>query len=378
MGAFHGGHLRAVRRRPRRMRHRRRQPLRQPGAVRRRRGSRGVSARRGARPRGGGGAGVDFVFARRSRRCTRRLPDLGRRDGARRDPRGRAPARPLPRRGDCLPQALHDRPAGRRVLRPEGRAAGGGDPPPDPRPRAPDRAPRRRHRARRRRPRALVAQRRAVAGRAPRCARAAAGARDEGRRRGARAPERPRRRLRRDRSFRSTRARRRHPRRREPVSSTTSPSTRRCLHEHATPQARPGHARARQAAADGARRDEAARPEDRHGHRLRRSRRSHRGRGRRRHRARRRLGGDDRARPLVDRPGDDGRDDRAHARRHAGRAAAARRRRHAVRVLPGLGRVGGRERGSLRQGSRRRRGQDRGRRPDALPRAGARRRRASP
>ena len=42
------------------------------------------------------------------------------------DPRGRPPARPLPRRGDGLPQALQHRPAGRRVLRPEGRAAGRG------------------------------------------------------------------------------------------------------------------------------------------------------------------------------------------------------------------------------------------------------------
>ena len=63
-------------------------------------------------------------------------------------------------------------------------------------------------------------------------------------------------------------------------------------------------------------------------------------RGRRRPDPRRRLGRDDRARPRLDRARDDGRDDRPHARRHARRAAAARRRRHAVRVVPGLRRGG--------------------------------------
>ena len=48
-----------------------------------------------------------------------------------------------------------------------------------------------------------------------------------------------------------------------------------------------------------------------------------------------------------------------------GRAAAARRRRHAVRLVPGLGRAGARERDPLRQGSERRRRQAGGRRADA-------------
>ena len=52
-----------------------------------------------------------------------------------------------------------------RVLRPEGRAAGRGDPDDDPRPRARGRAPRPADRSRRRRPRALVAQRAPLAAR---------------------------------------------------------------------------------------------------------------------------------------------------------------------------------------------------------------------
>ena len=52
-----------------------------------------------------------------------------------RDPRGRAPAGPLPRRRDRLPQAVQHRPAGPRLLRAEGRAAGRGDPPHGARPR---------------------------------------------------------------------------------------------------------------------------------------------------------------------------------------------------------------------------------------------------
>ena len=105
-------------------------------------------------------AGVDLVFAPARRGdVPARLPDLGRGDRARRDPRGRAPARPLPRRRDGLPQALHDRPPGRRLLRPEGRAAGRGAPAADRRPRPRARAACAADRARRRRPRALVAQR---------------------------------------------------------------------------------------------------------------------------------------------------------------------------------------------------------------------------
>ena len=107
----------------------RRQRVREPGAVRR---------------------GEDLVRyprdeERRPRRCPRRpasilssarpstemyppgfqtwvdVSELGSRAG------GRPPARALPRRRDGVPQALRHRPAGRRVLRPEGRAAGGGD-----------------------------------------------------------------------------------------------------------------------------------------------------------------------------------------------------------------------------------------------------------
>ena len=63
------------------------------------------------------------------------LPDVGRRHRARRDARGRAPARALPRRRDRLPEALHDRPPRHRLLRPEGCPAGRGASPPDPRPR---------------------------------------------------------------------------------------------------------------------------------------------------------------------------------------------------------------------------------------------------
>ena len=58
-----------------------------------------------------------------------------------------------------------------------------------------------------------------------------------------------------------------------------------------------------------------------------------------------------------------------------GARAAARRRGHAVRLVPGLRRGRRRERHPLREGGRRGRGQDRGRRPVALPRPGARRRR---
>ena len=67
----------------------------------------------------------------------------------------------------------------------------------------------------------------------------------------------------------------------------------------------------------------------------------------------------------LDRAGDDGRDARADARGDARRAPAARDRRHAVRLVPGLGRRRARERHPLRQGGRRRCRQARGRRPDA-------------
>ncbi len=77
-------------------------------------------------------------------------------------------------------------------------------------------------------------------------------------------------------------------------------------------------------------------------------------------------------------PGHDGRDDRARPGGDARRAAAARRRGHAVRLLPGLGRDGRGERRALRQGSRRGRREDRGRGADAVAGTGARRFRAFP
>ena len=49
---------------------------------------------------------------------------LGRRRGGVARARGRRAAGSLPRRRDRLPEAVRDRPAGARVLRPEGRAAG--------------------------------------------------------------------------------------------------------------------------------------------------------------------------------------------------------------------------------------------------------------
>ena len=58
----------------------------------------------------------------------------------------------------------------------------------------------------------------------------------------------------------------------------------------------------------------------------------------------------------------------AHARGHARGAAAARRRGHAVRLVPGLRRGRDPQRDPLRQGGGRRRGQARGRRADALAR----------
>ena len=57
------------------------------------------------------------------------------------------------------------------------------------------------------------------------------------------------------------------------------------------------------------------------------------------------------------------------ARPRRGARATARRRRHALRLVPGLGRGGGAERRALRQGSRRRRGQARGRRARCCARA---------
>src|SRR5581483_6494526 len=94
------------------------------------------------------------------------------------------------------------RPAGCRLLRPEGRPAGGGRPPHGARPRPRARAARAPHRARRGRPRALLAQPAPLPGRARGGARPAAGARDRRSRPGEAAAGRPRRRLRRDRPVR--------------------------------------------------------------------------------------------------------------------------------------------------------------------------------
>ena len=69
------------------------------------------------------------------------------------------------------------------------------------------------------------------------------------------------------------------------------------------------------------------------------------------HHPRRRLGRDDRARARLDRPGDDGRDDRPDARRQSRRPSAARRRGHALRVVPGLGRGGDAQRDPVPEGS---------------------------
>ena len=138
--------------------------------------------------------------------------------GRRGRPRGRGTARPLPRRRDRLPEALHDRPAGRRLLRPQGRPAGRGREAARPRPEPRARDPRRPDRPRRRRARALVAQRPALA------RGAAAGARDPARARDARSRPRPRdprrgrdrARVRRRRRPRRPDARRRRPRRLDP------------------------------------------------------------------------------------------------------------------------------------------------------------------
>ena len=75
------------------------------------------------------------------------------------DPRGRAPAGPLPRRRDRVSQALHDRSSRRRLLRAEGRPAGRRAPAPDRRSGARARSARPTDREGRGRPRALVPQR---------------------------------------------------------------------------------------------------------------------------------------------------------------------------------------------------------------------------
>ena len=104
-----------------------------------------VSARRGARRRARRGA-------RASTSSSRPPPDEMYPPGFQtwvdvervsRGLEGDAPPRPLPRRRDGLPEALQHRPPAARLLRPEGRAAGRGDPAAGSRPRSRARDPRR-------------------------------------------------------------------------------------------------------------------------------------------------------------------------------------------------------------------------------------------
>ena len=182
----------------------------------------------------------DIEIARRGRRGHRvrtvrvravsaRIPDLGRGDRARRDARGRAPARPLPRGRDDLPQALHDHPPGRGVLRAEGRAAGRGAATDDPRPPSRGRPCGRPDGSRHGRPCALVAQRPPLHGAAEPCAGASPRPRDPRRRHRARDPRRsrPRGRLRRRRALRPSSPCRRSARRRHPTDRQRPPRRRR-------------------------------------------------------------------------------------------------------------------------------------------------------
>ena len=98
---------------------------------------------------------------------------------------GEARPGPLSRRRDRLPEAVHDRPARHRLLRPQGRAAGRGRQAARPRPEPRARDPGRPHRPRRRRPRSLVSQRPPLSGGAP------PGARDPARPRNPRPGQRP-------------------------------------------------------------------------------------------------------------------------------------------------------------------------------------------
>ena len=118
----------------------------------------------------------------RRRDLSARVPDVGRRDRAVARARGRAPAGPLPRRRHDLPEALQPRPSGPRLLRPEGRPAGGGRPAHGARPRSRPRLDGEgdTDRARRRRARALVAERPPHAGGARGGARSPPRARHEG------------------------------------------------------------------------------------------------------------------------------------------------------------------------------------------------------
>ncbi len=161
MGAFHAGHLALMAASTAQRRRHGRQPLHQSRAVRAVGGPGPLSPRRGAvtpppprRP----ACGILFVPS-----ADEIYPpgfdtwvdpgDAGHRAG------GRGAARPLPGRGHGLHHAVRHRPAGARLLRPQGRAAGGGRQAGRPRPG--DAAGDRRlsHRPRPGRPGALLAQR---------------------------------------------------------------------------------------------------------------------------------------------------------------------------------------------------------------------------
>ena len=128
MGALHDGHVALFGAARRRVRRRRREPVRQPGAVRRARRPRGLPAR--SRPRRSASppsAGVDLLFAP----AADELYPAGFATWV--EPEGAADGlegehRPGHFRGVatvCL-KLFNDRPPGRRLLRPQGRPAGRG------------------------------------------------------------------------------------------------------------------------------------------------------------------------------------------------------------------------------------------------------------
>ena len=161
MGALHAGHLSLVRGGEVGLRERRRLRLREPDAVRPRRGLRQVPARRGPRPAPPGGGG------RRGRlRADGRRDVSGglrhqrpRRRRAHRESRGRLAPEPLRRRRRHRHQAARRRAAGRAVSRREGRTAARRRPPLRARPRPAGRGRRRADAARARRPGHELAQR---------------------------------------------------------------------------------------------------------------------------------------------------------------------------------------------------------------------------
>ena len=170
MGALHAGHLSLVDGGPDALRVRRRLRLREPDAVRTRRGLRDVPARRGPRPAPpGGGAGSRSSSRRTPTRCTRtasRPPSTW----AARSPRASRASRgrPLRRRRRHRHQAARRDAAGRALPRREGRPAARRDPPRRARPRPAGRGRRRADRARAGRPRHELAQRLPHAGAARR------------------------------------------------------------------------------------------------------------------------------------------------------------------------------------------------------------------